>query len=164
MPKFGISSHIIKVWHVEMQKAGEVFKPELIVYNAGTDILEGDSLGRLFVSTQKSILLITCWLLLIGLLYFNLIGDLFLYRCSKMENLNHKLLITGYSGGSEATRSNGVWVCKGSSCTNRHAHLRHVFPSDKLNFPKFKDWRLGIDGSFSHNILSLWRLNFRKQY
>ena len=94
----------------------------------------GGFFGPALRKHSKFILFITCWFLLIGLLYINLIGDLFLFRCCKEENLNHRLLITGYSRGSDATRSNGVSVCKWSSCTNRHAHLRHVFPSDKLNF------------------------------
>jgi hypothetical protein len=38
------------VCHFEIQKAATIFKPELIVYNAGTDVLEGDPLGRLLVS------------------------------------------------------------------------------------------------------------------
>lgn len=29
--------------------AGQMFDPELVVYNAGTDILDGDPLGRLKV-------------------------------------------------------------------------------------------------------------------
>lgn len=33
-----------------IQKAATIFKPELVVYNAGTDVLEGDPLGRLLVS------------------------------------------------------------------------------------------------------------------
>ncbi|KAK9699771.1 hypothetical protein RND81_08G195100 [Saponaria officinalis] len=33
-----------------LQVAGREFDPELIVYNAGTDILEGDPLGRLMIS------------------------------------------------------------------------------------------------------------------
>ncbi|KAL9227255.1 hypothetical protein vseg_002968 [Gypsophila vaccaria] len=33
-----------------LQVAGRMFDPDLIVYNAGTDILEGDPLGRLMVS------------------------------------------------------------------------------------------------------------------
>lgn len=31
------------------QVAGRMFDPELVIYNAGTDILEGDPLGRLKV-------------------------------------------------------------------------------------------------------------------
>ena len=33
-----------------LQEADRKFKPDLLVYNAGTDILEGDPLGRLGVS------------------------------------------------------------------------------------------------------------------
>ncbi|KAG0576538.1 hypothetical protein M758_5G081400 [Ceratodon purpureus] len=36
----------------ELKKAGDIFKPELVVYNAGTDILEGDPLGRLLVTPE----------------------------------------------------------------------------------------------------------------
>lgn len=35
-----------------LQIAGRAFDPELVVYNAGTDILDGDSLGRLKVSAD----------------------------------------------------------------------------------------------------------------
>jgi histone deacetylase 11 len=33
-----------------LQEADSRFKPDLVIYNAGTDILEGDPLGRLGVS------------------------------------------------------------------------------------------------------------------
>ncbi|XP_024378461.1 histone deacetylase 2 isoform X1 [Physcomitrium patens] len=36
----------------ELKKAATIFKPELVVYNAGTDVLEGDPLGRLLVSPE----------------------------------------------------------------------------------------------------------------
>jgi histone deacetylase 11 len=32
------------------QKAAQNFEPDLLIYNAGTDILDGDPLGRLLVS------------------------------------------------------------------------------------------------------------------
>lgn len=35
---------------MNLQVAEHKFNPELIVYNAGTDILDGDPLGRLKVS------------------------------------------------------------------------------------------------------------------
>ena len=37
-----------------LQKASGIFKPELVVYNAGTDILEGDPLGKLRVSISNN--------------------------------------------------------------------------------------------------------------
>lgn len=35
-----------------LKKAEAIFKPELVVYNAGSDILEGDPLGRLLVTPE----------------------------------------------------------------------------------------------------------------
>ncbi|KAL9330717.1 hypothetical protein ACSQ67_000327 [Phaseolus vulgaris] len=37
---------------VEVKVAGRRFNPELVIYNAGTDILEGDPLGRLEISPE----------------------------------------------------------------------------------------------------------------
>ncbi|KAG0573735.1 hypothetical protein KC19_VG204900 [Ceratodon purpureus] len=37
----------------ELKKAENIFKPELVVYNAGTDVLEGDPLGRLLVRCHQ---------------------------------------------------------------------------------------------------------------
>lgn len=39
----------------EYQVAGHTFHPELVVYNAGTDILDGDPLGRLKVNLVSDI-------------------------------------------------------------------------------------------------------------
>jgi histone deacetylase 11 len=33
-----------------LEKAAQNFEPDLLIYNAGTDILDGDPLGRLLVS------------------------------------------------------------------------------------------------------------------
>ncbi|KAK3005048.1 hypothetical protein RJ639_015945 [Escallonia herrerae] len=35
-----------------IQVAGHMFDPELVVYNAGTDVLDGDPLGRLKISPE----------------------------------------------------------------------------------------------------------------
>ncbi|ERN16364.1 hypothetical protein AMTR_s00052p00062950 [Amborella trichopoda] len=40
----------------ELQVAQSAFDPELVIYNAGTDILDGDPLGRLKVSPQGVII------------------------------------------------------------------------------------------------------------
>jgi histone deacetylase 11 len=42
--------------HVD--KALDEFSPEIVVYNAGTDVLDGDALGCLSISAQVCIL--TC--------------------------------------------------------------------------------------------------------
>jgi histone deacetylase 11 len=39
-----------------LDSALEDFKPDVIVYNAGTDILDGDPLGNLSISPQVSVL------------------------------------------------------------------------------------------------------------
>lgn len=50
LPVSGISliGNIFRV----LKKSFDEFKPNLIVYNAGTDILEGDSLGHLAISAE----------------------------------------------------------------------------------------------------------------
>ncbi|KAI3833670.1 hypothetical protein MKW92_021239 [Papaver armeniacum] len=49
--KSGISTNVyLKKLDKALEVAGICFKPELIVYNAGTDILDGDPLGELKVS------------------------------------------------------------------------------------------------------------------
>ncbi|KAG6557203.1 hypothetical protein Mapa_001130 [Marchantia paleacea] len=44
------SDDYLRILDEQLQIAKQAFKPDLIVYNAGTDILEGDPLGRLCVS------------------------------------------------------------------------------------------------------------------
>lgn len=39
-----------------LKQALNELKPDLIVYNAGTDVLNGDSLGRLSISSKVNIL------------------------------------------------------------------------------------------------------------
>jgi len=46
-------SSCVIVMAMGIQEAGAKFKPELVVYNAGTDVLDGDPLGRLLVSFSK---------------------------------------------------------------------------------------------------------------
>jgi acetoin utilization deacetylase AcuC-like enzyme len=40
---------VIHTWNILLQVCNSRFQPQLIVYNAGTDILDGDPLGRLKV-------------------------------------------------------------------------------------------------------------------
>ena len=42
-------------WNILLQVCSIRFQPQLIVYNAGTDILDGDPLGRLKVLLLNSI-------------------------------------------------------------------------------------------------------------
>lgn len=42
----------LKVVKDNLSKALEEFVPDFIVYNAGTDILEGDPLGQLSITAQ----------------------------------------------------------------------------------------------------------------
>jgi histone deacetylase 11 len=39
-----------------LQEDIDAFRPEFVIYNAGTDILEGDPLGRLRISAEGIIL------------------------------------------------------------------------------------------------------------
>jgi len=43
--------------HRNLEQALAEFHPDIVVYNAGTDILEGDSLGLLSISEQVTVLL-----------------------------------------------------------------------------------------------------------
>ena len=42
----------LRLLHVHLENSLNVFQPNLVVYNAGTDILRGDPLGNLDISSQ----------------------------------------------------------------------------------------------------------------
>ena len=45
----------LRLLHLNLTKSLDQFTPDLVVYNAGTDILQGDPLGNLDITPQVSL-------------------------------------------------------------------------------------------------------------
>jgi len=45
----------LRLLHVNLEKCLNEFQPDFVVYNAGTDILEGDPLGNLDITSEVCI-------------------------------------------------------------------------------------------------------------
>ncbi len=48
----------LRLLHINLEKSLNEFQPDLVVYNAGTDILQGDPLGNLDITPEVYFLIV----------------------------------------------------------------------------------------------------------
>lgn len=46
----------LRLLHINLERSLDEFRPDLVVYNAGTDILQGDPLGNLDITPEVQII------------------------------------------------------------------------------------------------------------